>query len=130
MGAVATAVGALFTGGGLAAAVYQLREGRKEASKRFEQDRRDSERSRASFEREQVMTLAKLHGALEQTNVVLSPLERGSMLTALSALPADSLPLVRSWLSGRSTNGHQVEWSRVRDELQDELRRLTVLASG
>ena len=65
VGAVATAVGALFTGGGLYAAVYQLREGRKEANRRFEQERRDSERNRASFEREQIMTLAKLHGAVE-----------------------------------------------------------------
>lgn len=84
----------------------------------------------AELDRQQVLALARLHGTQDQPHVVLNPLERGEIRTALDALPQDRLTVTREWFDGGLSGDRAEDWRRVRCELSDELRRLTEVASS
>jgi hypothetical protein len=92
-------------------------------------------RNRALIELERVRTLAERHAALQNQNIVLSPLENGLIIVALDALPADRLPLARQQYhptrrATPSDMSHQEQWEHVRVELETELRLLVSEAAG
>ena len=96
----------------------------------YEESRRNAERVVAALDREQVLTLARLHVSQRDPNIYLNPLEQGQIGAALDALPELSLPRCCSWVSGKIPGSdRKANWQAVRDELAEELRRLTKKAA-
>jgi hypothetical protein len=112
------------------ALLLTARETRSAQREAQAETRRRADQAVAALDREQVLTLARLHGAQRDATVYLSPAEQGQIGAALDALPAGSLPLCRSWAEGELRGERSEDWDEVRIELSREIRRLTTLSAG